>query len=195
MVSSSLKNSPFMLYDLVGGGLVLALIAVGLWSTFIHLPDSSERFTRAQSELLNLNKSLRSVEHSLSSSNAELAEVEADVNQRGALPTSAPVDANLQAITRLIQTNKIELINVDPIDEKQYPGLLELNYKVQCRSGFDAILAFLEDFEAEPFWADLTELRILGAPASMEPKAPSHRAEFVVSIFAAHTVAEAGVQP
>ncbi len=190
MVKTSLKESPFAIYDLIGGGIVLTLIAVGLWSTFIHLPDSSERFKRAQEELSATSKSLRAVERNLSNSNAELASVESEVNDRGALPKSAPVDANLQAITRLIQTNNIELINVDPIDENQYPGLWEHNYKVQCRSGFDSILAFLEDFEAEPFWADLTKLRILGAPASMESGDAAHRAEFVVSLFAASTTSE-----
>ena len=194
-MKSSLSKSPFVLYDLIGGGLVLTLISVGLWSTFIHLPDSSERFARAQGELTDLNQSLRAVEHNLRNSTVELAGVETEVDERGALPDSAPVDANLQAITRLIQTNNIELINVDPIEQKQYPGLLELNYKVQCRSGFDAILAFLADFESEPFWADLTKLRILGAPTSMDSKDVSHRTEFVVSLFAARSTAEADVHP
>lgn len=195
MVKSTLKKSPFVLYDLIGGGLVLSLISVGLWSTFIHLPDSSERFDRARGELTQLSQSLRAVEHNLRSSTVELAGVEAEVDERGALPDSAPVDANLQAITRLIQTNNIELINVDPIEQKLYPGLMELNYKVQCRSGFNAILAFLEDFESEPFWADLTKLRILGAPPSMDSQEVSHRTEFVVSLFAARSIVEGDVQP
>ncbi|GJM24939.1 MAG: hypothetical protein DHS20C16_13540 [Phycisphaerae bacterium] len=195
MVKSSLKKSPFLVYDLIGGALVLGMVFAGLWSTFVHLPDSSGRFDRAQSEIASLNQSLRAVEHNLRSSTAELASVEAEVDERGALPVSAPVDANLHTLSRLIESNKIEMSDVDPIGQKQYPGLLELNYRIKCRSGFDAILAFLGDFESEPFWADLTKLRILGAPASMDSKTRPHNAEFVVSLFAARSTAESDVQP
>lgn len=195
MVKSSSKDKSLVVYDVVGGGLVLAIALFGLWSTFVHLPDSNKRLEVAQKEMGDLKRSLRAVEVNLSSSNVELANVEAEVSERGALPKSAPVNANLQAITRLIRSNKIDLITVDPGEQKQYPGLTQLNYRVECRSGFGAILAFLEDFESEPFWADLTKLRILGAPASFESKDATHRAEFVVSLFAAHSSTEAGDKP
>ncbi len=195
MVKSSPRDKSLVVYDIVGGGLVLAIALFGLWSTFVHLPDSNKRLEVAQKEMGDLKRSLRAVEVNLSSSNVELANVEAEVSERGALPKSAPVNANLQAITRLIRSNKIDLITVDPGEQKQYPGLTQLNYRVECRSGFGAILAFLEDFESEPFWADLTKLRILGAPASFESKDATHRAEFVVSLFAARSSTEAGDKP
>lgn len=195
MVKSALKDSPFLLYDLVGATLVLGLVLAGSWSSFVHLPDSRDRFSQNRVGLADLRQSLRRVEANLRDSNTELSLVKAEVKDRGALPESSPVDANLQTITRLIQKNQIELINVNPVDEKQYPGLTELNYKIQCRSGFDAMLRFLGDFEAEPFWADLTSLKILGATNPTGLENPRHKTEFIVSLFAAQSVKDSGSAP
>lgn len=195
LVKSSLKGNPFVFYDVVGGGLVLAIALFGLWTTFVHLPDSHARLERALKEKKDLKMALRAVEQNLNSSNIELAGVEGEVSQRGALPKSAPVNANLQAITRLIRSNQIDLVTVDPGDVKQYPGLTQLNYRVECRTTFGAMLAFLSDFESEPFWADLTKLKIIGAPTTFEPGDETHKAEFVVSLFAARSNTEAGAKP
>ena len=72
-MKSSLKGNPFVFYDVVGGGLVLAIALFGLWTTFVHLPDSHARLERALKEKKDLKMALRAVEQNLNSSNIELA--------------------------------------------------------------------------------------------------------------------------
>ncbi len=185
MVKSVLSKSPFLVYDVVGALIVSSIIVLGCWSAFSHLPDASLRVQEARTDLARVNGSLRRVEAAVRESNTELTLVKSEVENRGALPESSPVDANLQTIARLIDDNQIELINVNPSEEKMYPGLTELRYKIQCRSNFNAMLHFLGDFEAEAFWADLTDLKITGPPTIAGPASQGHRMEFVVSLFAA----------
>lgn len=189
------KDRPLVLYDAVGATLIIALASVGTWSLFVHLPASQDRLKQARFELAGLRQSLRTVEANLHQSDAELARVEAEAHERGALPEAAPVDANLQAITRLLQKNQIGLKKVNPIGEKSYPGLTELNYKVHCESGFEAILNFLGDFEAEPFWADVSSLKIIGSPNLQASTNSGHKSELVVSLFATKSAKENDVRP
>lgn len=177
-------------YDLPGVLLTCGVLALGAWSGLVHAPRTVRQYTEAKANLAKTRSALRAADAALHRQRAEVAALEEDIARRGALPARSPVEADLQTIAHLARNNGLELVRVTPLASATYPGITKLEYSVEGRSTFAALLGFLRDFERASFWADITQLQMADAAPGPTEDGAVRTARFVVSLFAAHDGAE-----
>jgi hypothetical protein len=178
-----MKTRTLLIYDGLGAATTIAVLALGVWLGLMRPSADSTRLLTLRAELAEAKTSLRAASDELLLHTDRLAELKRNLEQRGALPTKSPVEADLRVITFLARDNAVELGEVTPVGGKTYPGINELRYAVKTKSTFDGLVRFLADFQKATLWADITQLKV-GVPPSLDGGSDATRsAEFTVSLL------------
>ncbi len=185
-----MNKNPLILYDIAGTTIMLCLAAVATWCGAIHSPSVSGKLAEMETNLEKMESSLRNTENAIRRKTVELGDLQADIESRGALPSKSPVETNLRNITRLARDNEVELISVKPSEEKAYPGLTEIKYAIEAKSGFRDLVQFLKDFEESEFWADVTKLKVETGSRNRVANDNTQSSELVLSLFASQNQAD-----
>ena len=185
-----MRSSSLIIFDVAGAAVMIGVAALGVWCGLLHPQTTSQHLAGLQSKLTAARSSLRVAESAMRRQLSELAALQEDIKLRGALPSRSPVEADLRTIAEVARNNQMELAQVKPAAEKEYPGITELKYLVQARSTFEGVLGFLREFEQSAFWADITELKISGQARKANRNDTLRSVEFVISLFASNSPSE-----
>jgi len=178
-----MRKTSLLAYDLVGAAVACGVAALGAWCAFYHVHVSVDRQQRARTALSSATTQLAEIESALRQARVERARLAADITQRGALPQRTPIEEDLRELTQLARGNGVELVQVTPMPQEKYPGLVEIRYAVQARSDFTSLVAFLRGFETSNLWADITGLNIGGSAGRAEAVEGERSSALVVSFF------------
>ena len=185
-----MRSSSLIIFDVAGAAVTICVAALGVWCGLLHPQTTSQHLAGLQSKLTAARSSLRVAESAMRRQLSELAALQEDIKLRGALPSRSPVEADLRTIAEVARNNQMELAQVKPAAEKEYPGITELKYLVQARSTFEGVLGFLREFEQSAFWADITELKVSGQARKANRNDTLRSVEFVISLFASNSPSE-----
>ncbi len=172
--------------DAIGALLLAALLGVGLWSALLQTTAISRRMRAAQDELADVRTARRAGETAVQRLQSEIAELEAEMQQRGAPVPGSSAEDELHAVASIARQNGLEILSVSPMPAQEYPGLSEVRYALEGRATFSAWTAFLARFEQMPFWGDITQVKMRAERAAPQEAAAPHLVSFTLSLFSAH---------
>jgi len=169
--------------DLGGAALALALGA-GVFQ-YVSRPF------RDRDKLDNLQASKSGMERDLADVLARVDECRTQVTARqqtlreaGRLPDHAPIVECQSLLAALASDNNIRITSFLPLQDRDYPGLLEKRFTFEASGRMGDVLRFLRSIETDGKWADIGYLTLSrGVPAG--PSDPGVRQlSFAVSVFA-----------
>jgi hypothetical protein len=179
-----------LVYDVLGAGAMIGVAALGVWLGVVRPSADNDRLATLRAHLSDTRTALQVASEELHAQSTRLEELRNNLEERGALPTRSPVEADLRVITRLARANDVELREVTPIGGKTYPGINELRYAVNAQSTFGGLVSFLSEFQEASIWADITHLKIGVAVESDRGSSAIRSAELVVSLLASQEVSD-----
>lgn len=155
--------TPRLAVDAIGGALVCACLAVGAWFAFGPPRQAAATLHANRDEVLRLDDEVSQMRSALLAAQAQLQATRDRVQSLGALPRQMQLEQDLNTIAELARANNLSLSDVAPVATTEYPGIRETRYTIRGTGRFADWMAFLQAFEASPFWADITNLD-MGAP-------------------------------
>lgn len=168
--------------DAIGALAVAACLGVGVWYSLLNTDSAADRIGGLAAEAAQLDDALVKTQSSLDAQQAAHRRLQAELGDRDLLPEGAPIERDLKAITDLTRRNHLELIEFTPAGSQEYPGVLELKYRLTARGTFNDYLRFLRDFEASSSWADITYLKLDSPDTQTDGGKPG---ELTVSLYSA----------
>ena len=178
-------DRPLIVYDLVGGAVVTALLGIGVWTAVCAPISGGPRLRSARTQLDRLLADARAMSAAVNAKQSEERELQARIEAQGALPTRAPIDAGLREVTRLAKINGVTVADVRPDGKRDYTGVTEQRFAVNTSGPFSNVLGFLRAFEKAPFWADVTQVTITSDHKDARQPSSETRVALVVSLFSA----------
>ena len=188
-----MKVNSLLLVDLLGFLVVGSCVGAGAWCGLLDAGADSQR-------IRELNVQVQQIESTYNKLKAILEAKQDTYNQRRAtfgardfLPESSPVEGELGAVSALARRHRLELTGFTPAGSKQYPGINEVRYKMSAKGRFASYLGFLQEFQADDSWADVTYLSLKSGDAQA-PVATT--GELTISMYSAtkEDAAEAATQ-
>lgn len=177
--------TPRLAVDAIGGALVCACLAVGAWFAFGPPREAAAALRANREEVLQLADEVSQMRSALLAAQARLQATRDRVQSLGALPRQMQLEQDLNTIAELARARDLSLSHVAPVATTDYPGVRETRYTIRGTGRFADWMAFLQAFEASPFWADITNLD-MGAPqASRAAADAAPEATLTVSFYVA----------
>ncbi|MHC4236626.1 MAG: hypothetical protein ACYSUQ_16045 [Planctomycetota bacterium] len=188
-----MKVSSLLAIDLLGAALAVACAGAGLWYGLFKPGSASAQIRDLTAEVEELEATVVKMRAALDGQQAVYRQREAVLEERDLLPGKTPVERDLHTISDLAQQNRLEINDLTPMEKKQYPGVVEVRYRLRTNGRFTDYLGFLRGFEASSSWADIVHLELVSADAQTNGDTSG---EATVSIYAAiEEDAAAGATP
>lgn len=188
------KGQSLLMYDAVGMLLVLAALAVGVWTGLIAPGSGNQALGYARTELDRILRDANTMEAAVHAQESDLSKLKLKVAAEGALPTRSPVEANLREITDLANRHYIKVSNILPVGLREHAGVTELKQAITANGAYADLISFLRGFEKAKFWADIIELKISNRATRGDESMVKPTVSLDVSLFAAPSPEDTEVQ-
>ena len=190
MVDSKRTSSAILPVDVVGGTLMVMLLAAITWHimgphrlTYAELDDLSIARRKNQGELGQIGDKLEDARKLLAVLQGRLSEADT-------LPFRSLVEKDLNTLNVLAQANRVQITRVTPLPSQQYPGLLEIRVACDANGAMPDIVNFLRAVETHPFWMDIGYLNVQQPQQAFNESASGGGKQsltFVVSLFSSES--------
>ncbi|MFH0982683.1 MAG: hypothetical protein V2A79_14255 [Planctomycetota bacterium] len=171
--------------DGVGGMLVGALAAAGIWQTFLKPSTASADLREWKAALADKSRDLATLEHELGNQETLLAERKEQLSAAGTLPAQTPIEDDLRTITELARRNNVRLTEVTPLGSVSYPGIKEVRYHLRGSGPCADLARMLSQFEACDFWGDITYLQIVSPKNAAGVRTDEREVDVTVAFYSA----------
>lgn len=179
-----MANRSVWIVNSVGGLTVLTLLSVAGWYGWLNPDAAGPRLDATRAIVDRHEMQLARARGELIEQESVLERTRAEAESRGRLPETTGVEKDLGAIVALAQGHRITVMQVSPLPPQLYPGILEQRYSMDARGSYEDWIRFMQAFEKNEFWVDITHVRLATERAAgTEASAP--RAQMILSFFSA----------
>lgn len=179
------------LFDICGGALCAALVAVAGWLAFVHVGEAAQEVAALREQVESTRQTLTTVESAAIRQESLATARKAELGDRGKLPAAAPIDQYLSAMSAAAAAHNLTVIGHSPSAQRRYGDVFEQCISFQVQGSSANLLRFMRAVEDSPFWADIGYLRIEGGDSVGPPNSNLRRAALTFSLFAAAAVTPA----
>lgn len=180
-----MKDRSLILIDGVGVVVLISITAAVGWYAFAKPDTASSRVRAMSADVSQLSADFARLQTALDEQRTRYAELSASAEALGSLPSKSPIDQDLKQITALASDNRVDVLEVVPTAQIQYPNVLELQYNIKVAGRYADHIRFLQAFEACSFWADVTYLRFSQRARPVEGLEETRLGALTVSFYSA----------
>jgi len=170
--------------DLIGGSLLATVIAGFVYLAFLREDSVQQELDELTSRVSTSREELAALRAVLDSEQESIADKRVELEDSGQLPDRIPVEQDLQTLSVLARRHHLEVLRVDPIQPREYPGLKETRYSFEVTGTMPDMARFFKAIEQAEFWADVSYFKIeQRRPGPGEDPADQVAGALTISLF------------
>ena len=182
---SSKTRLPLLLIDLVGGSVVAACVLASGWLVLVQTERTRAEVNGMAKLARVARQDLAALHRGHAQQQSRLAQGRAELAERGQLPDQTPVEEYFQTLSELAGRHHLRMLRNNPVDPRQYPGLLEQRYTCAVTGTMPDFVRFFRAIEDTGFWADISYFQISSGSGPELEGSNVRSAELTISLFSA----------
>jgi len=159
------RNRSILAVDCAGAAIAICLVAGALWYGLYHLSRSSSRIAQLSVRNADARSMLNDLGRAIDRQEDKAGSLDVELQQRGRLPATIPVEDNLNTIAQLARIHNVQVLGVAPRSSIRYPTLFEARYGMMCAGTYHDLVGLLYDIEQSDIWGDVSFLQVKTQPS------------------------------
>lgn len=171
--------------DLLGGCLVAGCLIGFVHLTVIRGDQTASDIAELSRMIREGRQQVRALRATFDRQGASLAQHQAELTQRGRLPTETPVEEYFQTLSTIASKHRLRVLRHNPLPSRQYSELFEQRYAYEVAGSMPDLVRFFRAVEDADFWADISYLSVKRGATVKEGQSNERIAALTFSLFSA----------